>query len=126
MGEGFIVRKGGVVSGTLAPSLTLVSKTDSEIVFTITNNDPSTADIFWEQGDTTPDANTLSLASAATSANQTISGLTADTEYIIYAFANAADKAGSATVTLTVTTDAPTYTAATGGATEEYDSGGKR
>jgi hypothetical protein len=126
MGEGFIVRKGGVVSGTLAPSLTLVSKTQTEIVFTITNNDPSTADIFWEVGDTTPDANTLSLASATTSSNQTVSGLTQNTEYIIYAFANAADKAGSPTVTLTVTTDELIYTAATGGTTLEYDDGGKR
>lgn len=123
MADGFIVRKGGAV-GTKAPSINFVSKTDSEIVFTITNNDTATADIFWEVGDNTPDANQLSLAGETTSGNITASGLTQNTQYTIFVFANAANKAGSDTVSLTQTTDELTYIDATGGTTETYEDNG--
>ena len=127
MAEGKIVRKGGAV-GTKAPSINFVSSTFDSITFTITNNDTATADIFWEVGDSTPDANTLSLAGGATSSNQVASGLTEETSYTIFAFANAEGKAGSQTSTNVQTTPVKpiNYTAATGGTTAEYDSGGKR
>ena len=127
MADGKIVRKGGAV-GTKAPSINFVSSTFDSITFTITNNDTATADIFWEVGDSTPDANTLSLASGATSSNQVVSGLTEQTSYTIFAFANVEGKAGSQTSTNVQTTPAEPiiYTAATGGTTLEYDSGGKR
>ena len=129
MGEAFIVRRGGKkVDITAAPSINFVSKTFDSITFTITNNDTETVDIFWEIGDSTPDANILSLASGETSSNQVISGLTEETEYTIFAFANAANKAGSQTTSQVRTTpeEPIVYTEATGGTTLEYNSGGKR
>lgn len=123
MADGFITRKGGAV-GTKAPSINFVSKTDTEIVFTITNNDTATADIFWEVGDSTPEANQLSLAGETTSGNITASGLTQGTEYTIFVFANAANKAGSDTVSLTQTTEAILYIDATGGTTTTYEDNG--
>ena len=110
MADGFIVRRGGVAADiTAAPSINFVSSTFDSITFTITNNDALTADIFWEIGDSTPDANTLSLAGGATSSNQVASGLDEETSYTIFAFANAADKAGSQTVSITQTTPAEPF-----------------
>lgn len=110
MAEGFISRKGGLsTETTVAPTLNFVSKTDSEIVFTITNNDAATVDIFWELADNTPDQNQLTLTSGQTSGNLTLSGLNELTTYTIFAFANAANKLGSTTVSLTTTTDEKVY-----------------
>lgn len=127
MGEALIVRKGGTAA-TKAPSINFVSSTFDSITFTITNNDTATADIFWEVGDSTPDANTLSLAGGATSSNQVASGLDEETSYTIFAFANVEGKAGSQTTSIAQTTpEIPIlYNIATGGTTLEYDSGGKR
>lgn len=126
MAEGFITRRGGKAKGTAEPTISLVSKTFEEIVFTITNNDDATADIFWELADDTPDENQLELTSNQTSSNQTISGLDELTTYTIFAFANAANKAGSTTVSLTVTTPAEpiTFIEATGGTTTTYEDNG--
>jgi hypothetical protein len=127
MGKGFIVRKGGGGKQALAPTITFVSKTETQIVFTIKNNDTSTAVILWEIGDTTPDANSFELAADTTSSNITVTGLTQGTEYIVYATANVTGKIKSNVSELSITTDSPpVYTAATGGTTEEYDDGGKR
>ena len=104
MAEGFITRKGGVAA-TKAPSLNFVSKTDSQIVFTITNNDDATVDVFWELGDNTPDANQLELTAGQTSSNQTLSGLNDNTQYTIFAFANKSNRVSSETVSLIETTD---------------------
>ena len=105
MADGKIVRKGGAV-GTKAPSINIVDIGFDNVTFTITNNDTATADIFWEVGDTTPEANTLSLAGGATSSNQVVTGLTAETSYTIFAFANVEGKVGSVTTILTFTTGA--------------------
>ena len=125
MADGFIVRRGGTV-GTKAPTINFVSKTDTTIVFTLTNNDTATADVFWEVADPTPDQNVISLAGGATSSNQTLSGLDDDTNFTIFAFANAENKAGSDTVSLTVKTDVtpPTFISATGGTTTTYEDSG--
>jgi hypothetical protein len=128
MGEGFIVRRGGAVTEqALAPTITEVSTTDSEIVFTITNNDASTAVILWEVDDSSPDANSIELAAAATSSNITVDTLDDDTEYTVSATASVTGKVLSNVASLAIETDpAPVYTAATGGTTEEYDDDGKR
>jgi hypothetical protein len=127
MGEGLIVRRGGASKQALAPTITFVSKTETQIVFTIKNNDTSTAVILWEIGDTTPDANSFELAADTTSSNITVTGLTGSTEYIVYATANVTGKVKSNVSELSITTDSPpVYTAATGGTTLEYDDGGKR
>jgi hypothetical protein len=111
----------------LAPTITEVSTTTDEIVFTITNNDASTAVILWEIGDSTPDENSIELAGAATSSNITVTGLTQGTEYTVSATASVTGKVLSNVTSLAIETDpAPVYTAATGGTTLEYDSGGKR
>jgi hypothetical protein len=128
MADGFIVRKGGAVTEqALAPTITEVSNTDTEIVFTITNNDASTAVILWEVDDSSPDANSLELATGVTSSNITVDSLADDTTFIVYATANVTGKIKSEIASESITTDETiVYTAATGGTTEEYDSGGKR
>ena len=125
MGEGFIVRKGGVTTEqALAPTITEVSTTDSSITFTITNNDASTAVILYEVGDTTPDANSIELAAAATSGSLTISGLSPGT-VTLYATANVTGKVKSNVTEKEFTVIAP-FTEATGGTTLEYNASGKR
>ena len=128
MGEGKIIRKGGGGAATKAPTINLVSISPfGAITFTITNNDTATADIFWEVSDSTPDANTLSLAGGATSDNLTVTGLSELTQYTIFAFANVEGKVGSQTSISVQTTPAiPPYTEATGGITEEYIVGAKK
>jgi hypothetical protein len=128
MADGFIVRKGGAVTEqALAPTITEVSTTATSITFTITNNDSSTAVILYELDDATPDENSIELAAAATSSNITITGLTEDVEYDVYATANVTGKVKSNVTLLAITAVEPiVYTAATGGTTTEYDSGGKR
>jgi hypothetical protein len=70
MGEGFIVRKGGVVSDTTAaPTITIVTETDTDVTFTLTNNDDNTAFITYEIDD---DIAVIELAAAATSGNITV------------------------------------------------------
>ena len=127
MAEGFITRRGGVSSEqALAPTITFVSKTDSQIVFTIKNNDDATAVILWELDDATPDANSLELAADTTSSNITVTGLDDDTEFIVYATANVTGKVKSNVSQLSITTDeTPTFIDATGGTTTTYTSGGK-
>jgi hypothetical protein len=127
MADGFIVRRGGKGSEqALAPTITEVSKTETQIVFTIKNNDTSSAVILWEIGDTTPDANSLELAADTTSSNITVTGLTQNTAQVIYSTANVTGKVKSNVSQLTITTDAVIYTAATGGTTNEYNLDSKR
>jgi hypothetical protein len=132
MGEGFIVRKGGVaeeVLRTTNPSINFVSKTNNQIVVTFTNNDATEADVFY--GLTSPLTDKVTLATATTSSNITFSGLDPDTSYTISAYSIVTDatlkKIKSEIVSTSITTDtAPVYTAATGGTTLEYDLDGKR
>jgi hypothetical protein len=70
MGEAFIVRKGGVVSDTTAaPTITIVTETNTDVTFTLTNNDDNTAFITYEIDD---DIAVIELAAAATSDNITV------------------------------------------------------
>jgi hypothetical protein len=105
MADGFIVRRGGKgAEQALAPTITEVSKTETQIVFTIKNNDTSSAIILWEIGDTTPDANSLELAADTTSSNITVTGLTSGTAQVIYATANVTGKVKSNVTEKEITT----------------------
>jgi hypothetical protein len=127
MADGFIVRKGGAVTEqALAPTITEVSTTQTSITFTITNNDASTAVILYEIGDATPDENSIELATGVTSDSIEVTGLDIGTEYTVSATASVTNKVLSNVTSLAIETDDIVYTAATGGTTLEYDSGGKR
>lgn len=88
------------------PTISYVSKTDTSITFTVTNNDSQTATIYYEHSDATPDAASVSVAAGATSANLTITGLTSGQSYTIYAQATRAGAGNSNVVSLNVTTAA--------------------
>jgi hypothetical protein len=129
MSDALIVRKAGVAAlRTLNPSINFVSKTGEQIVVTFTNNDAAEAEVFY--GLTAPLTDTVTLATTVTSSNITLSGLDVETQYTVSAYALVTDptskKIKSEIVSTTITTDGPSYTAATGGTTEEYDDGGKR
>jgi hypothetical protein len=109
MGEGFIVRKGGVVSDTTAaPTITEVSKTDTTITFTVTNNDAETATVYYDFDDevTSLSEDNVTLATTAESDNIEVTGLTAETEYTIYSVASAFNKMFSPQTSLAITTEA--------------------
>jgi hypothetical protein len=65
------------------PTVSTVSKTTTSITYNITNPNSIQAEIFYEIGDDTPDANNITLAGGA-SQNVTVSGLTVSTSYILY------------------------------------------
>jgi hypothetical protein len=94
---------------TANPTINYVSKTFNSITFTVTNNDSATATVYYEENDNTPDANSVVLNAGATSSNLTISGLTKQTSYTVYAQAQATGKLLSSAVSFTETTpDFPT------------------
>jgi hypothetical protein len=129
MGEGFIVRKGGeTVERTATPNINIVSVSYTSIVVTFKNNDTTQADVFY--GLTSPLTSKVTLATGTTSSNITFSGLQNGTQYTISAYAIVTDillkKIKSEIVSTEVTTTPILYSAATGGTTLEYDSGGKR
>lgn len=86
------------------PTITYVSKGDTSITFTVTNNDSQTATIYYEHSDATPDAGSVSVAAGATSSNITISGLAELTSYTIYAQATRVGVQSSSVVSFTETT----------------------
>jgi hypothetical protein len=131
MADGFIVRRGGKaeeVLRTATPDINFVSKTDTQIVVTFKNNDAGEAEIYY--GLTAPLTDTVTLATGATSSNVTFSGLAANTQFTVSAYALVTDpttkKIKSEVVSTNITTDALIYTAATGGTTEEYNLDSKR
>jgi hypothetical protein len=106
MADGFIVRKGGAVTEqALAPTITEVSTTQTSITFTIANNDASTAVILYEVGDSTPDENSIELATGVTSDSIEITGLTGGTEYTVSATASVTGKVLSNVTSLAIETD---------------------
>jgi len=86
------------------PTITYVSKGDTSITFTVTNNDFQTATIYYEHSDATPDAGSVSVAAGATSSNITISGLVTLTTYTVYAQATRVGVPSSSVVSFTETT----------------------
>ena len=110
MGESFIVRKGGVAVDTTAePTITEVSKTDTAITFTVTNNDAATATVYYDFDDevTSVSEDNVTLATTATSSNIEVTGLTAETQYTLYSVASAFNKQFSPQTSLAITTDVP-------------------
>ena len=91
------------------PTIVFVSKTDSSISFTITNNHSSTATIYYDEG-VNPEAgngsDSVSLAAGATSSTLTISGLSDGVNYNIYARGFITGVTSSNIVSLNVTTAA--------------------
>lgn len=102
-GQGFNV---GILAtyAVADPTITLVSRTDTTITFTIKNNDSAEAVINYEQGDSTPDATQVTIAAGATSSNLSISSLSEGTSYTIYAQATITNITSSAVVSLSATT----------------------
>jgi hypothetical protein len=108
MGEGFIVRKGGAVTEqALAPTITEVSKTDTTITFTVTNNDAETATVYYDFDDevTSLSEDNVTLATTAESDEIEVTGLTAETQYTIYSVASAFNKMFSPQTSLAITTE---------------------
>jgi hypothetical protein len=110
---------------TLAtPTITQVSTTPSSITFTVRNESNIAVDVTY--GLTSPPTTTtLSLNATTTSENQTITGLTQNTEFTVFAQAKKAGYTNSAITSSEVVTGSE-FTIATGGTTTEYNSGGKR
>jgi len=86
------------------PTITYVSKTATSLTFTVTNNDTQTATIYYEHSDATPDAASVTVAAGTTSATQTITGLTDNTSYTVYAQATRAGAESSNVVNFTEST----------------------
>jgi hypothetical protein len=99
MGEAFIVRRGGVVSETTAaPTITIISETNNDVTFTLTNNDDNTAFITYEIDDV---LEVIELAAAATSSNITVE--LDEGTYTLTAYATVVGEvASSATVSVVV------------------------
>jgi hypothetical protein len=107
MGEGFIVRKGGVVSETTAaPTITEVSVTTNSITFTVTNNDIDEAIVYYDLDPVVDfSVDSVKLNDGDTSSNIIINDLDDDEEYIVYAIASAFGKQYSEQTSLAITTD---------------------
>jgi hypothetical protein len=112
----FGIRASGSEILLLAPTITFVSKTADSITFTLRNNGPITANVYYQQGVNPPTANFISLNSGQTSSNLTISGLNPSTSYTIFAQAQATGVTTSSVVSITQTT--LTYSLARGGVTQ--------
>jgi hypothetical protein len=128
MAEGFITRRGGAVSEQVAaPTITQVSLDETNITFTIKNNDTSSATIVYRISSSTADGESFTLAADTTSANITIGGLDDNTSYTIFASANVEGKIKSNLTEFPFTTpEIISFISATGGTTLEYDESGKR
>ena len=90
---------------TANPSILSVNPSSDSVTFSLRNNDNNTATIYYEVNDSTPDL-TVSVGAGQT-VSRTISGLSASTNYTIYARAQASGEVSSSTVSTGFTTDAP-------------------
>jgi len=126
MAEGFITRKGGAVTEQVsAPTITQVSLDETNITFTIKNNDTSSATIVYRISSSTADGESFTLAADTTSANITIGGLDDNTSYTIFASANVEGKIKSDLTEFPFTTpELITFIEATGGTTTTYEDNG--
>ena len=88
----------------VTPTITYVSKGDTTLTFTVTNNDSQAATVYYEHSDNTPDLASVTLAAGATSSNLTISGLAELTSYTVYAQATRVGAESSTVVSFTQTT----------------------
>jgi hypothetical protein len=126
MADGFIVRRGGrAAEQTATPSiLDFSTASATEIKFKLRNNDAATATLVYRFGTVTGEGENISLATNTTSSEITliVPEITAPTKLFVTANATGKVKSEVAEQEFSV----PTFTAATGGTTLEYDSGGKR
>ena len=88
------------------PTITYVSRTDSTLTFTLTNNDSQTATIYYEHSDTTPDAASATVPAGDTTNNITITGLSSGVSYTVYAQGTRGGAENSNAVSFTQTTAA--------------------
>jgi hypothetical protein len=88
---------------TETPTINFVSKSDSTIVFTITNTDLKLATIYWELDNPTPTLNSLILPEGTTSNEITVTGLSVGSLYTIYVRAKASAKLESSVASMTQT-----------------------
>jgi len=116
--EGRVVESINLEKSTLritqAPTISNTSRTHTSISFRINNPHDYEVTTYYEIGDSSPDANQVTI-SANSFQDITISGLSSNTSYTVYAFSIEADQVASNTIsqsisTLTYTTATPTIT----------------
>lgn len=81
---------------TQAPTINVTNIETDEVTFTLTNNDTSTVTMYYEVNDSTPDI-TATVSGGAT-ITRTIGSLSEDTDYTLYARAQASNENMSSTV----------------------------
>jgi uncharacterized repeat protein (TIGR02543 family) len=86
------------------PMITYQSRTATTLLFTVKNQAPYAARIYYEHSDSTPEASYVDLAAGATSGTLSVSGLTPETSYNVYAQADK-DGAKSSSVYFSYVTD---------------------
>ena len=85
------------------PTITYISRNTSSLTFDLTNNHEETVTIFYEIDDNTPDQNSVVVAANATQ-RVTLSGLSFNTTYSLFAYALEAEQLPSNTISNTQTT----------------------
>lgn len=85
MAEGFIVRKGGPAGETTEdPALSNLVPTSDGVLFDVTNNDLSQANIYFEEDNEIPRANNIIIPASTTETEIALSGLQPLTTYDLY------------------------------------------
>lgn len=85
------------------PSIAYVSRTTNSLTFDLTNNHEEPVTIYYEIDDNTPDQNSVVVAANATQ-RVTLSGLSLNTTYTLFAYALETEQLPSNTVSNTQTT----------------------
>jgi len=89
---------------TAVPTISNVNPSQTSVSFNLTNNDSSTATIYYEIGDSSPDSASVSVGAGQT-VSRSLSGLSACTAYTIYAEAQASGENRSSFDSESFTTD---------------------
>jgi len=103
MGDAIFTRRFSVLETIIPPTVNFVSKGTTTISFTLTNNYTKTVDVYWEEGNSNPVTNFVSLEPDETSTTIEITGLTLNTTYTIFAVSQSGSNR-SAISSLTETT----------------------
>jgi hypothetical protein len=127
MADGFIVRRGGKAADqTATPSiLDFSTASATSIKFKLRNNDASTATLVYRFGTVTGEGDSISVAANTTTSEITLTVPTITAPTKLFVTANAVGKVKSE-IAEQEFAEPIVYTAATGGTTNDYDSGGKR
>lgn len=89
---------------TSNPTISNVNPSQTSVSFNLKNNDSSTATIYYEIGDSSPDANSVSVGAGQT-VSRSLSGLSSCNSYTIYAEAQASGENRSGFDSESFTTD---------------------